>query len=457
MEENETLETENSQEQLVAIVEEGKAEDIGEFLENMNSSELAFAMSRLSNDERTKVLTTVSAEDAADIIEQLTDAQAVDLLEQLPPDLAAGILDELPSADQADLIAELSDNNAEAVLAEMDPEEAANARQLIQYEADVAGGIMVKEYLAYPLDATVKMIVDDLCERGDEYRDYDIQYSYIVDRRKRVKGVLRMHDLLMAKRATPIQDIMIQNPVFVPDTMTLDELVEFFDQHHYLGVPVVDEKERLIGVVQQAAVHEAVAEQRDDDYLKTQGIVGGEEFRTMPLLRRSSRRLSWLSVNILLNIAAASVIAFFQDTLASVIALAVFLPIISDMSGCSGSQAVAVSMRELSLGLVRPTELLWVWVKEASVGIINGLVLGGLVAIAAVLWKGEPYLGLVVGVALCLNTVLAVSIGGLLPLVLKRFNTDPAIASGPILTTITDMCGFFLVLGMATMLLDKLI
>ena len=126
------------------------------------------------------------------------------------------------------------------------------------------------------------------------------------------------------------------------------------------------------------------------------------------------------------------------------------------MSGCSGSQAVAVSMRELSLGLVRPTEFVWVWMKEASVGIINGLVLGLLVAIAAVLWKGQPYLGLVVGAALCLNTLVAVSIGGLLPLLLKRFNTDPAIASGPILTTITDMCGFFLVLGMATMMLDKL-
>ncbi len=457
MEETTQVTIEDTQEQLVALVGQGTAEQLEELLDSMPANDLAFALSRLTEDEQTKVLTTVTSEDAADIVEQLTTAQAVDMIGNLTPGSAAGILDELPSDHQADLIAELDDESAEAILAHMDPEEAANARQLIQYDSDVAGGIMVKEYLAYPLDATVRAIVDDLCERGDEYRDYDIQYSYIIDRRRRVKGVLRMHDLLMAKRATPIQDIMIKNPVFVPDTMHLDALAEFFDEHHYLGVPVVDEKERLIGVVQQAAVHEAVAEQRDDDYLKTQGIVGGEEFRTMPLMRRSSRRLSWLSVNILLNIMAASVIAFFQDTLSSVIALAVFLPIISDMSGCSGSQAVAVSVRELSLGLVRPTELVWVWLKEASVGIINGVALGTLVAIAAILWKGQPYLGLVVGTALCLNTVLAVSIGGLLPLILKRFNVDPAIAAGPILTTITDMCGFFLVLGMATLMLDKLV
>jgi len=447
----------DTQEHLEAVVDGGDAVALEELLDSMPSGELAYALSRLSDEDQTKVLTTLSTEDAAGIIEQLSHAQAVDMIEQLAPDLAAGILDELPSAEQADLISEMSENSAEAILAHMDPEEAANARELIQYDSDEAGGIMVKEYLAYPMDATVKDVVDDLCERGDEYRDYDIQYSYIIDGDGRVKGVLRMHDLLMAKRTTPIETIMIKNPVFVHDTMTLDELAEFFDQHHYLGVPVVDENERLIGVVQQRAVQEAVSEKHDDDYLKSQGIVGGEEFRTMPLFRRTSRRLSWLSINIVLNLGAASVIALFQETLSAVIALAVFLPIISDMSGCSGSQAVAVSVRELSLGLVRHTELMRVWLKEVSVGIVNGVILGALVGLIALIWKGQPYLGLVAGAALCLNTIIAVSFGGLLPLVLKRFDTDPAIASGPILTTITDMCGFFLVLGMATMMLDKLV
>jgi magnesium transporter len=176
----------------------------------------------------------------------------------------------------------------------------------------------------------------------------------------------------------------------------------------------------------------------------------------MRLLLRSRRRLTWLSVNIVLNVCAASVIALFQDTLSAVIALAVFLPIISDMSGCSGSQAVAVSLRELSLGLVRADEVLHVWLKEIAVGVLNGVALGLLIGLVAVLWKGNPYLGMVVGTALCINTMVAVSIGGIVPLVLKRFRIDPAIASGPILTTVTDMCGFLLVLGIATAMLDKL-
>jgi magnesium transporter len=151
------------------------------------------------------------------------------------------------------------------------------------------------------------------------------------------------------------------------------------------------------------------------------------------------------------------VIALYEDTLSAVIALAVFLPIVSDMSGCSGNQAVAVSMRELTLGAAAPRDVARVWGKELSVGLINGCVLGVLLGIAAWAWKGSAVLGLVVGLALCINTVVAVSIGGTVPLLLKRFNLDPAIGSGPLLTTITDMCGFFLVLSFATIALPSLI
>ena len=179
--------------------------------------------------------------------------------------------------------------------------------------------------------------------------------------------------------------------------------------------------------------------------------------RWIPVAVRSRRRLSWLSVNILLNILAASVIAFYEDTLSALIALAVFLPIVSDMSGCSGNQAVAVSMRELTLGAASPRDVMRVWGKEVSVGLLNGLALGTLLGLAAWAWKGNPVLGGVVGLALAINTVVAVSIGGTVPLVLKRFGVDPAVASGPLLTTITDMCGFFLVLSLASMAMPYLV
>jgi magnesium transporter len=174
------------------------------------------------------------------------------------------------------------------------------------------------------------------------------------------------------------------------------------------------------------------------------------------VLTRARRRLSWLSLNIVLNIMAASVIALYFDTLSAAIALAVFLPIVSDMSGCSGNQAVAVSMRELSLGIVKPFEFVRVWIQEIKVGVLNGIALGILLGVVAWLWKDNYWLGLVVGAALAINTLVAVSLGGTVPLVLKRIGVDPAVASGPILTTVTDMCGFFLVLSLATLVLPQL-
>ena len=189
---------------------------------------------------------------------------------------------------------------------------------------------------------------------------------------------------------------MITDPVSVESGANLDALREVFEEHGFIGVPVTDEEERLVGIVRRADVREAAEDQASRDFRGASGIVGGEEVRSLPLATRSRRRLSWLSINIVLNIVAASVIAFYQDTLEKAITLAVFLPIISDMSGCSGNQAVAVSIREPSLGLVRPIELLRVLAKEASIGLINGLVLGSLLGGAALVWRGNPFLGLVV-------------------------------------------------------------
>lgn len=280
----------------------------------------------------------------------------------------------------------------------------------------------------------------------------DFGSSAIVDQLPATQSI----PIVMAPKHRPITGVMLKDPLSVPVSASLRELKDFFGQHNFLGVPVVDDAGILVGVVRNAMVREAVNQMTNQLFLKFAGIVGGEEFRSKPLLKRSSRRLYWLSINIVLNIVAASVIALYQDTLEKAIVLAVFLPIISDMSGCSGNQAVAVSIRELTLGLVRPRELFRVLSKESAIGIVNGIALGGLLSVAALLWKGNPYLGLVVGVALAANTFVAVSFGGLVPLVLRGLRTDPALASGPLLTTITDMCGFFFVLSFASVILPKL-
>lgn len=441
---------------LADLLEAGDAASVERLITEESASDIARAVSRLDDTERGLLIDLIDADSAAGLLEQLPSVQAVQLLEEANPGIAALAIDELPSDLQADLLGDLDDDDAEAILEKMLPEEARGARELQAYDDYVAGGLMVTELLKYPEEWTVAQVVGDLQENADKYRDYQIQYAYVCNASGGLLGVLRLRDLLLGSRKVVIRDIMLPNPLSVSDQLDLGGLHGFFQQHHFLGVPVTAADGRLVGVVQRADVDQAWIEQQDRSFLKRQGIVSGEEIRSLPLWERSRGRLMWLSLNIVLNLLAASIISRFESTLTAAIALTAFLPMISDMSGCSGNQAVAVSIRELMLGLVKPGDAFRVWTKEVTVGIINGLAVGVLLGAIAWIWKGNAILGLVVGVALALNTVVAVSIGGVVPLVLKKFGRDPAVASGPLLTTVTDMCGFFLVLSLASSVIDQL-
>ncbi|MGI9014571.1 MAG: magnesium transporter [Phycisphaerales bacterium] len=446
----------SSLEMLEEALASGDVAALESLLESLNPADITYAVAHLEEHDQSRLLTLLSPAAAAHVIEVIPEAAVARAVAALPAESAAAIVHELPSDEQADLLSAIDEDDVNAILALLPPEEAEDVRALSRHQADEAGGLMVTEYLAYPQGLTCADVVDDLRKHAEDYARYNVQYIYIIDEEERLTGVARLRDLVLRSGNTPLSRILLRDPHSMKVDAPLQELESFFDEHRFFGVPVVDEAGVLLGVVQRDAVEEALAEKSGSDLLRSRGIVGGEELRTMPLFTRSRRRLGWLSINIVLNIIAASVIAVFQDTLEAVITLAVFLPIISDMSGCSGNQAVAVSMRELSLNLVRPAEMFRVWLKEITVGMINGTVLGCLVAIAGYLYGGNAWLGLVVGVALAINTMIAVSIGGTVPLLLRRLKKDPALASGPILTTVTDMCGFFLVLGLATLLLSKL-
>ncbi len=442
-------------EELAELIAKKDAAGLESFWRELPPEEAPRILDRLSGEDRARLLELMDAEQSAILVEYIPEHSAGEIIEKLPASNAAAILHELPSDEQADLINELHAPEARAILAEMEPEEARQVLQLSVYPGDVAGGLMITEYVAYRAAVTVDAVIQDLRKNRARYEDYNVLYMYVIDDVGGLAGVLRLRDALLSPARAALADLAHKS-VSVGSRDSLEELEAYFERYPFLALPVVED-DKLVGVVERDAVQAALAARSEQAYRASQGIVLGEEVRSMPVLVRTGRRLSWLSVNIVLNVAAASVIAFFEDTLSAVIALAVFLPIVSDMSGCSGNQAVAVSVRELALGIARPGDVFRVWRQEVVVGLLNGVVLGLLIAAVAWGWRGSPYLGLVVGVALALNTVVAVSIGGMLPLVLKKAGRDPALASGPILTTVTDMCGFFLVLGLATLMLGKLV
>lgn len=426
-------------------------------LSDLPQEDRGHLINRMCAEDKEAMMMLLPPEDAAALLEKLSDGQAQDLLESVPFEQAAQIADEIHSDARADIVGRMDARSMDAIMKLMIPEEAEELRELIAYPKDTAGGLMITEYLAYHSNQTVEEILKDLQTNGQEYADYDIQYAYITEENDRLVGVLRLRDMLFSPRNRKACDVMIPTPVSVKTTDPLEKLQRFFEENRYFGVPVVDADGALCGVLRRAAVQEAGTERANTMFMRFSGIIGGEELRSMSLTTRFSRRLSFLSLNILLNIVAASVIAMNVETLNQVIALAVFMPIISDMSGCSGNQSVAVSIRELSLGLTKPRDFFHIFVKELNVGLINGLALGLLLGLVAFLWKGNFWLGLVAGSALCLNTIIAVVFGGLIPLALKGLKLDPALVSGPVLTTVTDMCGFFFVLTFAAMVLDKLV
>lgn len=449
------LEDGNLSQRIRDAVGQSSASELEDLLDPLTSSEALRELLLLSPAERDIVLEIVPVGLAASLVEEAPNEMAVELVERLEPERAAEILEQLDSDIQADVIGELDETDAEAILSEMDEEEAADVRLLSTYEDDTAGGLMMTEVFRFNDTQTVGNVLRNLASDDEDFERYRGQHPYIVDQDNRAVGVVSLRSLLTAKRSEKLIAIMVP-PLTVPLDMRLEELEDVFSEHPFLGVPVVDADGVLAGVVSRSAVAEAILERSESESLKRQGVVG-DELRSMPLMLRAQRRLAWLAANIVLNIIAASVISAYEETLAAVIALAIFLPMVSDMSGCSGNQAVGVTMRELSLGLVRPMDAARVWLKEISVGVINGIALGILIGLVAWLWKGNPALGIVIGFALALNTMLAVSIGGVVPLLLKRLGQDPAAASGPLLTTITDMAGFFFVLSLATLLMPWLI
>jgi magnesium transporter len=446
------------QEILAALIDQGDGKLLRDHLDALPAEDIGYTLNRLASAEQARLLHILSdahAEIAAGLMDHLVDAQVADILEELPVDAAASIVGEMDSDDRADVLAAIDLDHAQEIIRHLDPEEAAEVERLAGYPPDTAGGLMITEYLAHSETESVASVLADLREHAEEYARYEVQYVYVTSDQGKLVGVIRLRDLILTPDPMPLSAILLANPHSVLDTDPASQLRAFFAEHGFFAAPVVDAHGTLLGVVRREAVQEEEAEQAGRALAAFGGIIGGEELRSMPTRTRIVRRLMFLCPNILLDLLAASVVALYEPTIAAVTALAVFLPMLSDMSGCAGNQAVAVSIRELALGFIKPGDVWHALRKEVGVGLVNGLVLGLLIgAIAWVMRGGQwPLLGVVVGTAMCLNSVVSVVVGASVPLLLKRVGVDPALAASPILTTFTDLCGFFLTLSLATAIL----
>ncbi|MEM8866393.1 MAG: CBS domain-containing protein, partial [Planctomycetota bacterium] len=298
--------------QFADAIREGNVELLEGYLETHDARETTRAFCELSDSDQAAMLSAIDPAAAAEVLDEIPDVETIEAVGLLEPETAAAILHEMPSDEQADVVAALGDTDAEAILSAMDPEEARQLKELADYAPDSAGGLMATEVVSFRSTASSDRVRRQLRKDVERLRKLDIQYAYVTDNKGRhLAGVLRLRDLLLAEDAAPLSEIMVRDPLSVRVDTTLDELVELFDDHAFLGVPVTDEAGLLLGVVSREAVDEATQEQAASDFRRSLGVVE-EEVRSMPTFRRSRLRLSWLSINILLNVVAASVIAGYQ-------------------------------------------------------------------------------------------------------------------------------------------------
>ncbi|MHB0997245.1 MAG: magnesium transporter [Elusimicrobiales bacterium] len=415
----------------------------------------AQALETLPPRDASQLLRDLPPSVSAQAMEQLAPQGAAALLAELSPREAAEVLHRIGKYHAADIFRRFDPDFAKAVVPLLDQEFSKDIAEMLAYPRESAGRLMHTDFLAFRSDARVRDVIQRLRQMAKKQMPA-ATYCYVVDATNALAGVLNMRDLLLAAPEAPVSEIMIRDVVKVSPFTDREDLVAMAARKHYLAVPVTDENGRLIGIVNTKNIIASTEEEATEDMQLLFGA-SAEERAFSPAWFKITRRLPWLTVNLATAFLAGSVVALFEGFIAKVAVLAVFLPIIAGQGGNAGTQTLAVVLRGMLMREVAAHNA-WQMVKtEVFVGLVNGAAIAVITSAAAWLWKGNAWLGLVVGVAMVVNMVAAGMSGALIPLAMKRLGYDPAHSSGIFLTTVTDVVGFFAFLSTAWLLQGKLI
>lgn len=426
-------------------------------IEELPPAEAARVLGKMPSEEAADVAEYLDPQTAAEILGQLDAPQAAAIVEDMEPPEAAVLLGEMDPDDRVDVLEHVDEDVHEQIVSELDQGEREEVRKLEQYEPDTAGGIMTTEVSALEEHLTVGQAIEQIRRLNEQLEQ--LFYSYVVDAEGRLVGVLSMRDMILAKPETPIRDIMIRRVTSVPATMDQEDVARVMREKRFLALPVTDEGGKLIGLITADDVQHVIEEEATEDVQKLFGA-GAEERLTSPWTFSFRKRVWWLVVNLATAFIAAAVVGLFDDTIAKVSILAAYMPIVAGMGGNASAQAMAVTVRGLAMGYVDRKLLRHVLRREAIVGLLTGLVCGAITGLIAIGFPGETVgsgralmLGLVVFLSLVFNHALACTSGAAIPFVLKKLGFDPAQSATIFATTVTDVAGFFALLGLATILL----
>lgn len=436
------------------LIEQGREFEIIDLFSNMHPADIADLIDSLDEEDKKRLFALLDVETASDVIPDLSDLSREQILEDLPQEKLTQIVDDLPSDEATDLIADLPEDKAQVTLDQIEGIDSARVRELLQYDEESAGGIMQKELVAMSSGATVQEAIDRIRSLADEVEDLHLVFVEETD--QTLVGILPLGKLIMAHPDTPIFEIMETQFISVKPEVDQEEVAKIFRKYDIVSLPVVDHGNRLLGRITVDDVVEVMEEEASEDLLKMAGTHEDELVYSNDVFRISRYRLPWLLTNLVGGFFTGYLMWLFKVTLKEVLVLVVFVPMVIGMGGNAGVQSSTIMVRGLATGAIDLERLMTLIFKEIRVAMIMGMACGVVGGLVAFLWQGKAALGLIVGLSMMGAISVANVMGALFPVLFQKMKIDPAVASGPLVTTANDVTGILIYMGISTLFIKHL-
>lgn len=412
---------------------------VASFLNRLSVEDCRAILRKVPDIDASAILTEMDVGASAEIVAAMREWRALRILEEFDPD------------DAADLLSELDEDDRVRLLEKLGPEQAKKVRALLKYAPDTAGGVMTPNFVAVNENMTVEEAIQVL--RRLRNKVHEVSYIYAIDAQGKLKGILSLRDLILADAKDQVLDIMNTKVQGICEASEdREKVARKMSEFNLYDLPVVDDEGRLLGIVEHDDVIDIIQDEATEDFQKLVGA-GADETIHDKLASSIRKRSPWLLVNLLTAVMGATVISLFQEEIKQLTLLAVFMPAIASLAGNTGAQTLAVSIRSMTMGDIESFDSLRICIKEASKGILNGILIGLIASLAVWVWTKELKVASVVFLAMILNMGLGGMAGAFIPLMLKKIGCDPAQSSSIFLTGLTDVCGFLIFLGLGTWLL----
>ncbi|MFC3058276.1 magnesium transporter [Paenirhodobacter populi] len=437
-------------ERILKAAHEGEADRLKALMAPLHAADIADLLEQVSPAERREILLLWGSEMDGDVLSELDDSIREEVISTLPKHILAEAVRELDSDDVVDLIEDLEEPQQEAILGILDDSDRAAVEQSLTYPEYSAGRLMQREVVSAPEYWTVGETIDFL--RRDQELPDQFYHVILVDPGHHPVGYVTLGKLLSSRRDLTLKSITEDSFRTISATQPEADVAYAFNQYHLISAPVVDDHDRLVGVITIDDAMTVLDEEHEEDMLRLAGVNDESHVSDGPVTT-ARQRLPWLVINLFTASLSAVVISQFEHTISSLVALAALMPIVASTGGIAGTQSLAVAVRALAARDLNASNARRVVRRELLAGVLNGLGLALILGIAGTVIFGDPKLGVVLGMAMIVNQIVAALGGVLVPLTLDRMGLDPALASGTFVTTLTDVMGFFAFLGLATLVL----